>query len=123
VGERIGATEGGRQAAPKAEKQPLGGRPPPGIFSHWGHVTRSHNIIGWLFRPLCVTMAYGLRMSFLGASEECCIAHNVHLLCPDLANKPNVGFKGGAINTHLNVKIYMPCRCRCHTQTPTASVG
>jgi len=29
VGERMGATEGGRQAAPKAEKQPFGGRPPP----------------------------------------------------------------------------------------------
>ena len=36
-----------------------------------------------------VTMAYGLRMSRLGASEECYIAHNVHL-CPDLAKKPNV---------------------------------
>ena len=57
---------------------------PPGIFSRWGHVTRPHNIIGWLFRPLCVTIAYGLRMSRLGVSEECCIAHNVHL-CPDLA--------------------------------------
>ena len=33
-------------------------------------------------------MAYGLHMSRLGASEECYIAHNVHL-CPDLAKKPN----------------------------------
>ena len=88
VDERIGAAEGDRQAAPKAEKQPFGGSPPPSIFSRWGHVTRPHNIIGWLFRPLCVTMADGLRMSRLGASEECYIAHNVHL-CPDLAKKPS----------------------------------
>jgi len=92
VDERIGAAEGDRQAAPKAEKQPFLGPAPPGIFSRWGHVTRPHNIIGWLFRLLCVTMAYGLRMSRLGASEECYIAHNVHL-CPDLAKKPNVKSK------------------------------
>ena len=83
---RIGAAEGDRQAAPTAEKQPFWVSAPPGIFSRWGHVTRPHNIIGWLFRPLCVTIAYGLRMSRLGVSEEC---HNVHL-CPDLAKKPNV---------------------------------
>jgi len=52
-------------------------------------VTRPQNIFGWLYRPLFVTMAYGLRMSRLGASEECYIAHNVHV-CPDLAKKPNV---------------------------------
>ena len=33
VGERIGAySEGGRQAAPKAEKMPFGGSAPTGIF-------------------------------------------------------------------------------------------
>ena len=32
VGGRIGTAEGGRQAAPKAEKTLFGGRPPPGIF-------------------------------------------------------------------------------------------
>ena len=54
-------------------------------------MTSHQNIFGWVFRPLCVDMAYGLRMSRLGASEECYIAHNdnVHL-CPDLAKKPNV---------------------------------
>jgi len=86
---RIGAAEGDRQAAPTAEKQHFGGSAPPGIFSRWGHVTRPHNIIGWLIRRLCVTIAYGLRMSRFGVSEECYIAHNVHL-CPDLAKKPNV---------------------------------
>jgi len=49
VDERIGAVEGDRQAAPKAEKQPFWESPPPGTFSHWGHVTRPHNSIGWLF--------------------------------------------------------------------------
>jgi len=33
VGERIGAAEGGRQAAPKAEKTLFGGRPPPVFFA------------------------------------------------------------------------------------------
>jgi len=37
-------------------------------------------------------MAYGLRMSRLGVSEECYIAQNVHL-CPDLAKKPNVEYR------------------------------
>ena len=54
---------------PRPRNSLLGGAPPPSMFSRWGHVTRLHNIIGWLFRPLCVTMAYGLRMSRLGASE------------------------------------------------------
>jgi len=92
VGAWVSASGLRREAArrlPRPRKGLLGGRPPPGIFSRWGHVTRSHIIIGWLFRPLCVTMTYGLRMSRLGASEECYIAHNVHL-CPDLAKKPNV---------------------------------
>ena len=89
MGERIGAAGGDRQAAPKAEKQPFGGSAPSGIFCRWGHVTRPHDIIRWLFRPLCVTMPYRLRMSRLEASEECYIAHNVHV-CPDLAKKPNV---------------------------------
>jgi len=89
VGERIGAAEGGRQTAPKAEKKPFwGSAPPPGIFCRWGHVTGPQNIFGWVLRPLCVDMAYGFRMSRLGAPEECYIAHNVHL-CPDLAKKPN----------------------------------
>jgi len=39
-----------------------------------------------------VTMAYGLRMGRLGASEECCIAHNVHLYS-NLVEIPNVMFK------------------------------
>ena len=33
VGERIGAAEGGRQAAPKAEKRPFGESAPPGILA------------------------------------------------------------------------------------------
>jgi len=57
VGERIGAAEGGRQAAPKAEKKPFGGSAPPGIFCRLGHVTRPQNILsskspehtGWVF--------------------------------------------------------------------------
>ena len=49
VGGRIGAAEGGRQAAPKAEKTLFGGSAPHGIFSRWGHVTRPHTIFGWLF--------------------------------------------------------------------------
>jgi len=50
MGERIGAAEGGRQAAPKAkaEKGPFGGSAPPGIFSHWGHVTRPQTEYFWL---------------------------------------------------------------------------
>jgi len=32
VGERIGASEGGRQAAPKAENMPFWGSAPTGIF-------------------------------------------------------------------------------------------
>jgi len=39
-------------------------------------------------------MAYGLRMGRLGASEECYIAHNVHL-CSNLAKKPNVNASQG----------------------------
>ena len=46
--ERIGAAEGGRRAAPKAEKKPFWGSAPPGIFLRWGHVTRPQNIFGWL---------------------------------------------------------------------------
>jgi len=49
VGERIGAAEGGRQAAPKADKKPFWGSPPPGIFFRLGHVTRPQNIFGWVF--------------------------------------------------------------------------
>ena len=30
---------------PRPRNSLLGGRPPPGIFSRWGHVTRPHNII------------------------------------------------------------------------------
>ena len=52
-------------------------------------MTRPHNIFGWLFRPLCVTMAYGLRMDRLGASGGRYIVHNVHL-CSNLAEIPNV---------------------------------
>jgi len=104
VGERIGAAEGDCQAAPKAEKQPFLGSAPSGIFCRLGHVTRLHNIIGWLFRPLCVTMAYGLRMSRLGASEECYIAHNVHL-CPDLAKKPNVKYIALLANTNSKCAV------------------
>jgi len=89
MGERIGAAEGGRQAAPKAEKRPFGGSAPPSIFCRWGHVTRPQNIFGWVFRPLCVTMTYGLGVGRLGASGARYIVHNVHL-CSNLAEIPNV---------------------------------
>ena len=90
IGERIGAAEGGRQAAPKArEKAFLGVGPPPGIFSRWGHVTSPQNIFGWVFRPLCVTMTYVFGVGRFRASGARYIVHNVHL-CSNLAEIPNV---------------------------------
>jgi hypothetical protein len=89
VDERVGAAEGGRQAAPKAEKAPFWEWAHPGIFGRWGHVTSPQNIFGWLFRHLCVTMVYGLGLGRLGASGGRYIVHNVHL-CPNMAKSPNV---------------------------------
>jgi hypothetical protein len=69
VDERVGAAEGGRQAAPKAEKEPFYWESAPrGILGRWGHVTTPQNMFGWFFRPLCVIMAYGLGVGRLGAS-------------------------------------------------------
>jgi len=58
-------------------------------------------------------MAYGLRISRSGASEECYIAHNVHL-CPDLAKKPNVKPKPAGLERAQNSKILgaLPTRPR-----------
>jgi len=97
MGKRIGAAEGDRQAAPKAEKKPFWGSPPPGTFSHWGHVTRRQNIFCWVFRSLCMTMTYGLGVGRLGASGARYIVQNVHL-CSNLDEIPNVktGFKTDA---------------------------
>jgi len=61
----------------------------PGIFGRWGHVTSPQNMFGWLFRPLCVIMVYGLGVGRLGASGSFRSAHNVHL-CEKKAKSPNV---------------------------------
>ena len=71
-----------REAAkrlPRPRKCLLGGRPPPVFFS-LGSRDQTPEYFGWLFRPLCVTTAYGLRMDRLGASGGFYIVHNVHLL-------------------------------------------
>jgi len=64
-----------------------------------------------LFRPLCVTMAYGLRMDRLGASGGRYIVHNVHL-CSNLAEIPNV-----FIILYIYIYIYIYILLYQHTTT------
>ena len=123
MGGRIGAAEGGRRAAPKAEKPLFGGSPPPSIFFHWGHVTRPHNIFSWVFRLLCVTMTYGLGVGRSGASGARSIVHNVHL-CSNLAEIPNVIYIYVCRATrtiYTNMYIYISIGSRANLYTHIAA--